>query len=164
MSAPLVRRAVAADCEAIHAMLKGLAAYEHVPDAVGATPDSLRRDGFGAQPQFAALIAEHDGRPVGFLLWTWNYSTWQGRRGFFIEDIFVDDSARRLGVGRAMMAELARIALAEGCGRIDLNVLTWNPARRFYAALGMKHIDDWAPYRIENQALRDLAGHAAQPR
>lgn len=152
-----IRPAVAADCEAIHDMLVELAVFERVPDAVQGTPDTLRRDGFGDRPKFEAIVAELEGVAVGFALWTSNYSTWEGRPGIFLEDIFVREAARGTGVGRMLMRELARIAQARGLGRIDLNVLTWNPARKFYEALGLVHIDDWAPYRVRGEALRRLA-------
>ncbi|MGE0659584.1 MAG: N-acetyltransferase family protein [Reyranellaceae bacterium] len=152
-----VRAARAEDCGALHAMLVALAVYEREPDAVKATPETLRRDGFGPRPHFEAIIAERNGRPVGFALWTSNYSTWEGRAGFFLEDIFVCEEARKYGVGVALMARLARIARDRGLGRIDLNVLTWNPARGFYERLGIAHIDDWAPYRLRGEALDRLA-------
>ena len=156
-AAVLVRDAQPSDCAAIHAMLVALAVYERQPDAVMVTPEALARDGFGVDAKFAAAIAEIDAKPVGFTLWTYNYSTWEGRRGMFLEDIYVADAARRFGAGRALMADLAQRALRLGFGRIDLNVLTWNPAREFYSALGFAHIDDWAPYRIRGRALEALA-------
>ena len=155
--ATTVRFARAQDCEAIHAMLVALAVYERAPDAVHVTPEALRRDGFGPVPLFECIVAERDGRAVGFALWTSNYSTWEGRAGFFLEDIFVYEDARKYGVGRALMARMASIARDRGLGRIDLNVLTWNPARRFYESLGIAHIDDWAPYRLRGEGIERLA-------
>ena len=152
-----IRPARAEDCEAIHAMLVALAVYERAPDAVKVTPDALRRDGFGPTPRYEAIIAERDGRPVGFALWTSNYSTWEGRAGFFLEDIFVYEEARKYGVGQALMARMARMARDRGLGRLDLNVLTWNPARKFYERLGIAHIDEWVPYRVRGDALDKLA-------
>ena len=156
-----VRPATAEDCEALHAMLVALAVYEREPDAVKVTPEGLRRDGFGPTPRFEAIVAEREGRPVGFALWTSNYSTWEGRAGLFLEDIFVAEEARKFGVGQALMARMARIARERGLGRIDLNVLTWNPARGFYERLGIVHIDDWAPYRLRGEALERLAASDA---
>jgi GNAT superfamily N-acetyltransferase len=153
----VVRPARPADCEAMHQMLVALAVYERAPDAVKVTPVELCRDGFGATPRYEAIIAEHDGRQVGFALWTSNYSTWEGRAGFFLEDIFVYEEARKFGVGQALMARMARIARDRGLGRLDLNVLTWNPARKFYERLGIAHIDEWVPYRVRGQALEKLA-------
>lgn len=161
MSRVQVRGACAGDCDAIHAMLVALAEYERVPGAVRVTPEGLRRDGFGTQPRFEAIMALLDDKPVGFALWTSNYSTWEGRAGMFLEDIFVYDSARGHGVGRALLARMAHIARERGLGRIDLNVLAWNPARAFYERLGIGHIDDWVPYRIRGQALVDLAAEDA---
>jgi GNAT superfamily N-acetyltransferase len=152
-----IRSARAEDCEAIHAMLVALAVYERAPDAVKVTPDALRRDGFGPTPRYEAIIAERDGKPVGFALWTSNYSTWEGRAGFFLEDIFVYEEARKYGVGQALMARMARMARERGLGRLDLNVLTWNPARKFYERLGIAHIDEWVPYRVRGDALEKLA-------
>ena len=152
-----VRPARSDDCEAMHQMLVALAVYERAPDAVKVTPEALRRDGFGASPRYEAIIAEHGGKPVGFALWTSNYSTWEGRAGFFLEDIFVYEEARKFGVGQALMARMARIARERGLGRLDLNVLTWNPARKFYERLGIDHIEEWVPYRVRGEALEKLA-------
>jgi GNAT superfamily N-acetyltransferase len=162
MSGTMIRPARAEDCEAIHAMLVALAIYERAPDAVQVTPEALRRDGFGPTPRYEAIIAERDGRPVGFALWTSNYSTWEGRAGFFLEDIFVYEGARKHGVGQALMARMARMATDRGLGRLDLNVLTWNPARRFYERLGIAHIDEWVPYRVRGEALEKLAAFDAE--
>jgi len=160
----VVRPAQPQDCEALYDMLGALAEYEKVPGANKATADTLRRDGFGERPKYEAMIAELDGQPVGFALWTSNYSTWEGRAGIFLEDIFVYDHARKHGAGRAMLARLAHIAQQRGLGRIDLNVLTWNPARAFYERLGVFHLDDWVPYRVRGAALERLAREdAAQP-
>lgn len=153
-----VRPATAADAPTIRAFAVALATFEREPDAVTATVEDLVRDGFGLQPQFGALIAEVDGAAAGFALYTWNYSMWEGRRGIFVEDIWVEEAARRHGVGRALMAALARECCARGWGRIDLNVLDWNPARDFYERLGLAHISDWLPYRVRGAALARLAG------
>lgn len=153
----VVRPARAEDCEAIHEMLVALAIYERAPDAVKVTPEALRRDGFGASARYEAIIAEREGKPVGFALWTSNYSTWEGRAGLFLEDIFVYEEARKFGVGQALIARMAAIAKERGLGRIDLNVLTWNPARKFYERLGIAHIDEWVPYRVRGEALDRLA-------
>jgi len=158
MAKLVVRAARPEDCEALYEMLGALAEYEKAPGANKATPDILRRDGFGARPKYEAMIAELDGKPVGFSIWTSNYSTWEGRAGLFLEDIFVYDHVRGHGVGKAMLARLAKIATARGLGRIDLNVLTWNPARGFYEKLGINHLDDWVPYRLRGDVLQRLAG------
>ncbi|MCW5748042.1 MAG: GNAT family N-acetyltransferase [Alphaproteobacteria bacterium] len=157
MSTVTVRRATREDAETIHRFSVALATFEGEPDAVKATPAVLARDGFGPSAKFATLIAELDGRPVGFALYTFNYSVWEARRGIFLEDIWVEPEVREAGVGRALMAALARECRDEGYGRIDLNVLHWNPARRFYEAVGCAHIESWLPYRIRGQALQALA-------
>lgn len=157
MSNVTVRAAVPTDAATIHRFSVALATFEGEPDAVKATPEVLARDGFGPDAKFRTLIAELDGRPVGFALYTFNYSVWEARRGVFLEDIWVETDVRAAGVGRALMAALARECAREGYGRIDLNVLHWNPARRFYEALGCAHIDTWLPYRVRGEALARLA-------
>jgi len=152
-----VRAATVDDVELLHRFSVDLATYEDEPNAVTATPQSLARDGFGAEPQFAALIAERGDAPVGFELYTFNYSVWTAARGIFIEDIWVVPEERRNGVARALMQALARECLAKGYRRIDLNVLDWNPARGFYERLGFKWIRNWLPYRLSGAALEKLA-------
>ena len=156
-----VRAATVDDVELLHRFSVDLATYEDEPDAVTSTPQSLARDGFGEDPQFAAMIAEHGGAPVGFILYTFNYSVWTAARGIFIEDIWVVPEARRAGVARALMQALARECLAKGYRRIDLNVLDWNPARGFYERLGFKWIRNWLPYRLSGEALAALASSPA---
>jgi GNAT superfamily N-acetyltransferase len=152
-----VRAATVADVGTIHRFSVALATYEDEPDAVTVTEETLARDGFGSDPKFGAVIAERDGRPVGFALYTFNYSTWTGARGIFIEDIWVEPEARRGGVARALMAALARECAASGFKRIDLHVLDWNRARGFYERLGFVWMRAWLPYRLSGEALRALA-------
>ena len=153
----IVRATIPADAATIHRFSVALATFEGEPDAVKATPEILARDGFGPEAKFSTLIAEIDGRPVGYALYTFNYSVWEASRGIFVEDIWVEEDVRQAGVGRALMAALARECRDKGYGRIDLNVLHWNPARRFYEAIGCAHIDTWLPYRIRGAALQRLA-------
>ncbi|MDI1284778.1 MAG: GNAT family N-acetyltransferase [Reyranella sp.] len=157
MSAVIVRAAKVEDVELLHRFSIDLATYEDEPDAVTSTPQTLARDGFGADPKFAALIAERGGTPVGFALYTFNYSVWTAARGIFIEDIWVVPEERRGGVARALMAALARACVAKGYKRIDLNVLDWNPARGFYERMGFRWIKNWLPYRLSGEALVSLA-------
>jgi GNAT superfamily N-acetyltransferase len=152
-----VRAATVADVGTIHRFSVALATYEDEPDAVTVTEETLARDGFGSDPKFGAVIAERDGRPVGFALYTFNYSTWTGARGIFIEDIWVEPEARRGGVARALMAALARECAANGFKRIDLHVLDWNRARGFYERLGFVRMRAWLPYRLSGGALSALA-------
>jgi GNAT superfamily N-acetyltransferase len=152
-----VRPATVDDVELLHKFSVDLATYEDEPHAVTASPQILARDGFGKDPQFAALIAEMAGKPVGFALYTFNYSVWTGARGIFIEDIWVVPEQRRGGVARALMAALAKECAAKGFRRIDLNVLDWNPARGFYEKIGLRWIKNWLPYRLSGDALEKLS-------
>jgi GNAT superfamily N-acetyltransferase len=155
-----IRPAAPADAETILAFIKGLAAFEREPDAVKTTPDDLRRDGFGQHPKFEVLIAELAGEPVGFALFFPTYSTWEGRPGLYLEDLFVTERARGQGIGRKLMAALAAIAVTRGCTRLELSVLHWNPAREFYHHLGLSHMEEWLPYRLTGEALEALAAEA----
>jgi GNAT superfamily N-acetyltransferase len=157
-NAIVVRAATINDCSVLHRFSVDLATYEDEPHAVTSTPDTLARDGFGPDPQFAALIAERGDQAVGFVLYTFNYSVWTAARGIFIEDIWVVPAERRGGVARAMMQALAQECVAKGYKRIDLNVLDWNPARGFYEMTGFRWIKNWLPYRISGEALTTLAG------
>lgn len=152
-----VRAATVDDVGLLHRFSIDLATYEDAPDAVTSTPQTLARDGFGKDPQFAALIAERAGKPVGFALYTFNYSVWTAARGIFVEDIWVVPEERRGGVARALVEALARECAAKGYKRIDLNVLDWNPARGFYEKLGFRWIRTWLPYRLAGAALAALA-------
>jgi len=160
MQKTTIRPATPADVETILGFIKGLAAFEREPDAVQATLDDLLRDGFGKQPKFEVLIAELDGEPVGFALFFPTYSTWEGRPGIYLEDLFVAEHARGQGLGRKLMAALAAIAVARGCRRLELSVLHWNPTREFYHHLGMAHMQEWLPYRLAGEALQALAAEA----
>ena len=152
-----IRSATPNDVPLILEFIKALARFENEPDAVRTTPEDLLRDGFGEQPQFEVLIAERDEEPVGFALFFTTYSTWEGRPSLYLEDLFVVESARKHGVGRALMAKLAAICVERGYQRLELQVLDWNPAREFYHRLGMGHMNEWLPYRLSGQALHALA-------
>ena len=157
-----VRFAIPDDAATIVRFVRGLAAFEREPaDSVRLSEADVRRDGFGAQPRFEALIAERAGRPVGFALFFPNYSTWEGRPGMYIEDLFVEEAERGRGAGRALMAACARLAVERGWRRLELSVLDWNPAREFYARLGMRQSAEWLPYRLEPAAVEALASEAA---
>lgn len=160
MAEPTVRLATAEDAATILGLIKALAAFENLSDHVKATEADLLRDGFGAQPRFECLIAEHNGEAVGFALFFTSYSTFEGRAGLYLEDLFVVEDARKLGVGRRLIHALAKLALARDCARLELSVLDWNPARGFYRKLGFEHNEEWLPYRADGEALRKLAGGA----
>jgi GNAT superfamily N-acetyltransferase len=158
--ATTVRFATSADVSTILRFIKGLATFEHEPDAVKATENDLLRDGFGPAPKFEVLIAEVEKEPVGFALFFPTYSTWEGRSGLHLEDIFVVEQMRGQGVGLALMVRLAAIAIERDCARLELSVLHWNPAREFYHALGLRQMEEWLPYRISGEALKALASIA----
>jgi GNAT superfamily N-acetyltransferase len=152
-----VRLAQPSDAGTILALIRELAAFEELLHEVRATEADIRRDGFGPQPRFECLLADLAGEPVGFALFFHNYSTFEGRAGLYLEDIYVRPAARGRGVGRALMRALARAALERDCARFELSVLHWNPARDFYGELGFTQMANWLPYRLAGQALTRLA-------
>jgi GNAT superfamily N-acetyltransferase len=154
-----LRPATAADVPLILSLIRELADFERSPKAVHATEADLLRDGFGPQPRFQVTLAEQDGEPAGFAFWFFNYSTWLGKKGLYLEDLFVRPVLRNRGIGRALLAELARIALAEGCGRFQWQVLDWNTgAIAFYESLGARQMGEWVTMRVEGEAaLRRIA-------
>jgi len=153
-----IRAAQAEDVGTILKLIRGLAEYEHEPQAVEATEQDLLRDGFGDHPCFHCALAEWNGEPVGFALYFFNYSTWKGRPGIFLDDLFVYPEHRGKGIGKALLLHVARIAAAQHCGRYEWLVLDWNtPAIEFYESLGGKRMKQWLPVRVEGQALQELA-------
>jgi len=152
-----IRFATADDVPLLLRLVRELAVFERAPDAVVATEDDLRRHGFGPQPQFEAILAFLDGEPAGVALFHARFSTWLGRPGLYLEDLFVTEAARGRGVGRRLMARLAATAVERGWGRIDFHVLDWNPARRFYERLGVQDLSEWLRYGADEAALRKLA-------
>ncbi len=160
--ATVIRAASPADVPQILAFIHALAAYEREPDAVTATEADLMRDGFGAQPFYFCLIAEHDGRPAGFAFYFFNYSTWKGKPGLYLEDLFVEPEFRGLGIGKALLERVAAIAVEKDCPRLQWEVLDWNtPAIDFYRAMGAEFLDEWRNVRVSGEALRRLAGVGA---
>jgi GNAT superfamily N-acetyltransferase len=153
-----IRAAQPGDEPDILRMIRALAAFEREPDAVVATEAMLTENLFGEGAHVRAHIAERDGRAVGLALWFLNYSTWTGRPGLYLEDLFVDPGERRSGVAKALMVALAQEALARGCARMDWAVLDWNDeAMRFYEKLGARHAEGWQPWRLEGEAIERLA-------
>ena len=154
-----IRTATDADVPQILSFIQALATYEREPDAVTATEDDLLRDGFGPNPFYFCLIAESDGKSAGFALYFFNYSTWLGRPGLYLEDLFVLPESRGLGIGKALLRRVAAIAVEKGCLRLQWEVLDWNtPAIDFYTAMGAEFLDTWRNVRITGDALRKLAG------
>jgi GNAT superfamily N-acetyltransferase len=152
-----VRCATAEDVPLLLRFIKALAVFERAPDAVVATEEDLRRHGFGPEPRFEAILAFLDGEPAGCALFHSRFSTWLGRPGLYLEDLYVAEAARGKGIGKRLMARLAAIAVERGWGRIDFHVLDWNPAREFYHQLGMGHLGEWLRYGAEEAALKRLA-------
>lgn len=159
MAAKRIRPAVPGDAATIVRLVRSLAVYEKEPvETVHLTEADVLRDGFGATPRFEALIAELDGVPVGLALFFHNYSTWQGRPGLYLEDLYIEEHARGHGLGADLMRELARIAQERNCARLELSVLDWNPTREFYHRLGFDQLDEWLAYRLETPGIKKLAG------
>jgi GNAT superfamily N-acetyltransferase len=152
-----IRNAEPADAATIVRLIRELAVFENLLEQVRITEADVLRDGFGARPCFECLLAEAGGEAVGFAIHRPNYSTFEGRPGLFVEDLFVAEEARRLRVGRLLMARLAAIAHERGCSHMNLAVLHWNPAREFYDRIGFSHLEDWLPYGISGHELARLA-------
>lgn len=153
-----IRAAGPADAPAVVRLIRELASYENLVDLVRITETDVLRDGFGARPCFECLLAEIDGDAVGLAIHRPSYSTFDGRPGLYVEDLFVAERARGLGLGRMLMARLAAIARERGCSRMNLTVLHWNPARDFYRRLGFTQVEDWLSYQLSGDALARLAG------
>ena len=153
-----IRAATIADVPLLKRLIQELAEYEHAPDAV--LPEAhLRQDGFGPERKFRAILAEDkdSGQPAGYAVFFPCYSTWTGS-GMFLEDLFVREPFRGRGVGKALLAEVARIGRQEGCRSIRLDVLTWNePAIQFYKSLGAEYLEEWRNVVIREEALNRLA-------
>lgn len=155
----MIRPARAADVPAIHQMITELAAYERSLHQVSATESDLRTALLAAQPALFAHVAEEGGQAVGFALWFLSYSTWAGRHGIYLEDLYVRPERRGQGHGRALLAELARICVERGYERLEWAVLDWNsPAIRFYESLDAVPMSEWTVHRLAGPALHALAG------
>jgi GNAT superfamily N-acetyltransferase len=146
------------DVPTIIALIRALAEYERLADQMIADDARLRESLFGAHPAAEAVIARIGDEAVGFAIWFHNYSTFLGRRGLYLEDLFVQPEWRGRGVGRALLTHLARVAVARGCGRMEWSVLDWNePAIAFYKRLGAQVMDEWTVFRLAGDALRQAA-------
>lgn len=153
-----LRDATPADAGTIVQLIRDLAEYEKEPQSAVATEADILRDGFGERPFFRVVLAEWDGEVAGFAFYFFNYSTWQGRPGLYLEDLFVRPAYRGKGIGKALLVHLAGIALRENCGRFVWQVLDWNePAIGFYESLGAQVMREWLTMRVEGEALDDLA-------
>ena len=154
-----IRPGVADDIPVILDLIHGLAEYEKArPEEVPVDETVLRESLFGARPAAEALLAEVDGATAGFALFFHNFSTWHGRRGLYLEDLFVRPAMRGRGIGKALLCELARIAMERGCARMEWAVLDWNtPAIAFYRSLGAVPMDEWTIFRLTGPAIGRLA-------
>ena len=156
-----IRPATPDDAALIAALIHELAAFEKLAHECHATTESLRLGLFGAKPQAECVIAEWQGEAVGFALFFHNYSTFLARPGLYLEDLYVRPVARGQGVGKALLAHLAALAVQRGCGRFEWSVLDWNaPAIAFYESLGAKAQSEWTIYRVTGEALTGLAAQA----
>ncbi|MBW8823550.1 MAG: GNAT family N-acetyltransferase [Xanthomonadales bacterium] len=159
MSARIViRPAIAADVPLILELIRALGEYERLAHEVVATEADLHAQLFGPKPAAEVLIGEVDGTPAGFALFFHNFSTFLGKPGLYLEDLFVRPDHRGAGLGKALMVELAKLAIARDCGRFEWSVLDWNqPSIDFYRSLGAVGMDEWTVQRVSGAALRKLA-------
>lgn len=142
----------------VRSLIEELADYERLRDACKATDAAVHEALFGAHPAAECVLAEWSGEVVGFALFFHNFSTFEAKRGLYLEDLFVRPAFRQHGIGRSLLKHLARLALERGCARFEWSVLDWNePAIRFYKAIGARPMDEWTVFRVDGSALEDLA-------
>ena len=154
----VIRSAQPQDAGLVHRLIRELAEYEKLLDSVVAGEADTAAALFGTNPRVFCDIAEWDGTPAGFALWFYNFSTFRGAHGIYLEDLFVRPALRGKGIGRALLAALARRAVAEGCARLDWAVLDWNaPSIAFYEKLGAQPLTGWTGYRLTDDGLERLA-------
>lgn len=158
MPAIAIRPATADDAALILRFIRELAAYERAEQEVVATEADIRASLLAGRGPARALVCSVDGADAGFAVYFFNYSTWQGRKGLYLEDLYLTPAHRNVGAGLALLRHLARIAVAEGCGRFEWSVLDWNePALRFYRSIGAWPMDEWVRYRLAGPALVDFS-------
>lgn len=163
MSTLVIRPALAADAPLLLTLIRGLADYEQLGHEVLGTEAAIAAELGARAPVAHALIAEYDGKPAGFALYFFNFSTFLARRGLYLEDLFVLPQRRGLGIGRALLVELARRAAESDCGRMEWSVLDWNvDAQRFYESLGARPMSGWRVYRMDRTAIATL-GYDGRP-
>ncbi|MBI4913184.1 MAG: GNAT family N-acetyltransferase [Acidobacteria bacterium] len=156
-----LRDASPSDAGQIVQFIRDLALYERAPEKAVVTEADILRFGFSENPLIHTVMAEWDGHPAGFALWFHNFSTWEGRPGIYLEDLFVKPEFRGHGIGKALLKRLAKTALDLGCTRYQWQVLDWNtPSLDFYEAMGAKTLREWLTCRVEGEALRALADGA----
>jgi GNAT superfamily N-acetyltransferase len=153
-----IRDAVAADIPIVLQLIRDLATYERAPNDVVATEENLHEVLFGAEPAAKVVIAFENTEPVGFAVYFFNFSTWLGRPGLYLEDLFVKPDMRGRGYGRALLVHLAKIACDRNCGRMEWAVLNWNePAIEFYKTIGAVPLEEWRVFRLTSDAISRLA-------
>ncbi|MEP6698598.1 MAG: GNAT family N-acetyltransferase [Verrucomicrobiota bacterium] len=153
-----IRTTTADDVSTVLALIRELAEYERAPNDVIATEAGLREVLFGSKPAAEVLLALENDEPVGFAVYFYNFSTWLGRAGIYLEDLFVRPDKRGLGYGRALLVRLAQIARERGCGRMEWAVLDWNdPAIQFYRTLGAEPMTEWTVFRLTSDKIAQLA-------
>lgn len=158
MSLITIRPAAAHEAGLVLGFIRQLAQYEHLEQEMVATEEDLQRTLFGPRPYAEVVFACEDGVPVGFALFFHNYSTFKGRQGLYLEDLFVVPTARRRGIGRRLLTWLARTAVERGCARLEWAVLDWNePSIQFYRSLGAVPMEEWTTFRLTGHALTALA-------
>jgi GNAT superfamily N-acetyltransferase len=158
VAAARISEATEEDVPLILSLIRELAEYEKLSDEVVATEDGLRDSLFGERRYAEVLIAEHGGAPAGFALFFHNFSTFLGKPGLYLEDLYVKPAFRGAGIGKKLLVRLASLAIGRGCGRLEWWVLDWNePAIGFYRSVGAEPMDDWTVYRVSGSALEDLA-------
>jgi GNAT superfamily N-acetyltransferase len=153
-----IRAATKADSELVFSFIRDLAEYEKLLDDVVASPADVERALFAEHPRVLCDIAEWEGRAAGFALWFYNFSTFRGRHGIYLEDLFVRPAFRGKGIGKALLRNLAARAVQEGCARVEWWVLDWNePSIKFYESLGAIAMEEWTVFRLTGDALKKLA-------
>ena len=158
MSIIKIRRATAEDSALILRFITELAIYEEAENEVIATESDIKHSLFGSDSTTKAVICNIDNKPVGFAVYFFNYSTWLGKHGLYLEDLYISPEHRGTGAGKALLKHLAKIALSTNCGRFEWSVLDWNePAIQFYHSIGAKPQDEWVGYRLTGKALEELA-------
>jgi GNAT superfamily N-acetyltransferase len=159
-----LRPATPEDVPLILDYIKELADYERAPEKAVARPEDLQRHLFGDKPLAFAVMAEWDGLPAGWALWFYNFSTWEGKPGLYLEDLYVRPAFRGKGIGKALLRHLAGVAVEQGCTRYVWQVLDWNaPSIAFYQAMGAQILPEWLTCRVEGDALKAMAQAATDP-
>jgi len=154
----LIREAQKKDMNSVHKLIVELAIYEKAEHEVEADEEALLKTLFGEGATAHCVMCESDDAPIGFAVYFFNYSTWQGRNGLYLEDLYVSPKSRGLGAGKALLQHLAKTAVENDCGRFEWSVLDWNkPAIDFYESLGAKPKSEWLGYRMDGQTLIDFA-------